>query len=64
MSDPTEATKLAQELDAALAAYQRHFGRHRAIAKLEHMLARSEEAQRVLDEANGRIGGEIPRAAE
>ena len=34
MSDGTEATKLAQDLDAALAAYQRQFGRERTIEKL------------------------------
>ena len=59
-----EATELAQALDAALAAYQRHYGRARAMERLRLMLARGYEAQRVLDEANGRIGGETPKAAE
>ena len=59
-----EATELAQALDAALAAYQRHYGRARAMERLRLMLARGYEVQRVLDEANGRIGGEIPKAAE
>ncbi len=60
----TEGTELAQALDAALAAYQRHYGRARAMERLRLMLARGYEAQRVLDEANGRIGGETPKAAE
>jgi hypothetical protein len=60
----TEGTELSQALDAALAAYQRHYGRARAMERLRLMLARGYEAQRVLDEANGRIGGETPKAAE
>ena len=60
----TEGTELAQALDTALAAYQRHYGRARAMERLRLMLARGYEAQRVLDEANGRIGGETPKAAE
>ncbi len=64
MKDETTGMALAQDLDAALAAYQRHYGRHRAMERLRLMLARGYEAQRILDEANGRIGGETPRAAE
>jgi hypothetical protein len=60
----TEGTELSQALDAALAAYQRHYGRARAMERLRLMLARGYEAQRILDEANGRIGGETPKAAE
>ena len=60
----TEGTELAQNLDAALAAYQRLYGRARAMERLRLMLARGYEAQRILDEANGRIGGETPKAAE
>lgn len=59
----TEGTELSQALDAAFAAYQRHYGRPRAMERLRLMLARAYEAQRVLEEANGRIGGEIPREA-
>ena len=64
MSDLNHGAKLTQELDAALAAYQRHYGRGRAMERLRLMLARGYEAQRVLDEANGRIGGEKKEAAE
>ena len=60
----TEGTELAQALDQAFAAYARHYGRHRAMERLRLMLARGYEAQRVLDEANGRIGGEKKEAAE
>jgi len=56
-------TKLAQSLDQAFAAYQHHYGRHRATERLRLMLARAYEAQRILDEANGRIGGESKREA-
>ena len=55
----TEHTELAQALDAAFAAYQRKYGRGRAMERLRLMLARAYEAQRILDEANGRIGGEV-----
>lgn len=64
MSDLAHGTKLAQELDRALADYQRHYGRARAMERLRLMLARGYEAQRILDEANGRIGGEKQEAAE
>jgi hypothetical protein len=64
MSDGTEATKLAQDLDAALAAYQRHYGRPATMARLQHMLARSEAAQRVTDQAKEMICNTVPRAAE
>ena len=63
MSDPS-TLKLAQDLDAAFAANVRHYGRQRAIAKLEHMLAASAEAQRVMDAAKERQGTPAPRAAE
>jgi len=55
----TTGTELAQALDVALAAYARHYGRPQALERLRFMLARSEEAQRVLDEGSGRGGGEI-----
>lgn len=64
MSDGTEATKLAQDLDAALAAYQRHFGRPRTMAKLEQMLAARKEAQRIADTATEQADTPIARAAE
>lgn len=63
MSEPSE-TELAQALDAAVAAYQRRYGRPRTLAKLEHMLDRSRQAQRVLDEASAPVNGTIPKAAE
>lgn len=63
MTDIAE-TELAQKLDAALAAYQRHFGRPRTMAKLEHMLAARKEAQRVADTATDQVGSPIARAAE
>ena len=63
MIDGTEATKLAQDLDAALAAYQRQFGRERTIEKLAHMLTARQAAQRLSDEAKDRIGFS-KRAAE
>mgnify|MGYP000190262911 CR=1 FL=1 len=56
--------KLAQDLDAAVAAYQRHYGRIRTIEKLSHMLRSREEAQRVSDDATQRQGAPVPRAAE
>lgn len=63
MSDITE-TELAQKLDQAVAAYQRHFGRPRTMAKLEQMLAVRKEAQRVADTATEHVGTPMPRAAE
>lgn len=58
----TEGTELAQALDQAFAAYARHYGRHRAMERLRLMLARAYEAQRILDEAEAKVG--TPRAAE
>lgn len=63
MSDIT-GTALAQALDQAVAAYQRHFGRPRTIEKLKHMVARAEEAQRISDDATARLGDPARRAAE
>lgn len=63
MSDVTDGIKLAKDLDAALAAYQRQFGRERTIEKLAHMLAARQAAQRLSDEAKDRIGFS-KRAAE
>lgn len=63
MTDTTD-TELAQSLDAAYAAYKRRAGRARAIARLEHMLDRDQEAQRVLDASKERLGSSIPKAAE
>ena len=60
----TEATELAQHLDAAFAAYKRRVGRPQAIERLKHMLARDEEAQRVLEASKERAGTPFPRAAE
>lgn len=57
-------TKLAQDLDAAVGAYQRKFGRQTLIERLKHMLARAEEAQRVTDESFERIGAVVRKAAE
>lgn len=57
-------TEIAQKLDAALAAYQRHFGRPRTMAKLEQMLGARKEAQRVADTATEQAGTPMPRAAE
>lgn len=59
-----EATELAQHLDAAYAAYKRKVGRAQAIERLEHMLARDEEAHRVLIADKERNGTPFPRAAE
>jgi hypothetical protein len=59
-----EATELAQHLDAAYAAYKRKVGREQAIARLEHMLDRDAEAQRVMDAGKERMGSSLPRAAE
>ena len=56
--------KLVQDLDAAVAAYQRHYGRIRTIEKLSHMLKSREEAQRIADEATQRQGAPVPKAAE
>jgi hypothetical protein len=47
-----------------LAAYQRHFGRPRTMAKLEQMLAARKEAQRVADTATEQAGTPVARAAE
>lgn len=63
MPDVAE-TKLAHELDTAVADYQRHFGRERTIEKLAHMLASRQAAQRILDEAKAGAGEPLPRAAE
>lgn len=63
MSDGTLNTTIAQDLDAAVAAYQRQFGRERTIEKLAHMLAARQAAQRLSDEAKDRIGFS-KRAAE
>lgn len=59
-----EATELAQHLDAAYAAYKRKVGRAQAIERLEHMLARDVEAQRILEAGKERAGAPFPRAAE
>lgn len=64
MSDGTAAHKLAQDLDAALAAYQRVYGRHRTMERLRLMLARGYEAQRIMDEAIASQGGQSTKAAE
>lgn len=64
MTEGTFGTEVTQALDAALAAYQRHYGRARAIERLQLMLARAEEAQRVTDETFERIGTVVRRAAE
>lgn len=57
-------TELAQKLDAAVADYQRRYGREQTMARLEHMLERSRKAQRILDEAKAGAGEPLPRAAE
>lgn len=59
-----EAPELAQHLDAAYAAYKRKVGRQQAIERLQHMLARDEEAQRILIADKERNGTPFPRAAE
>ena len=64
MSDGTAAHKLAQDLDAAIAAYQRTHGRPATIARLRHMLERAETAQRFMDDAMARMGSTNPRAPE
>ena len=64
MSDLNHGAKLAQELDFALAAYQRHYGRARAMERLRLMLARGYEAQRILDDAKAAAGEPTARAAE
>lgn len=61
---PLLDAELSQAMDAAVAAYQRRFGRHRTIERLEHMLERAREAQRVMDEATERVAGAKSRAAE
>lgn len=65
MSDGTNGSKsdtvgpeLARDLDMALAAYQRHYGAPRLMAKLRHALLRSIEAQRVLDDASEQVNGD------
>ena len=63
MSDAPDQLELVQRLDAALAEYQRQFGRERTIAKLEHMIAARREAQRVATDAQ-RADELVPRAAE
>lgn len=63
MTDIAE-TELLQALEVAFAAYQRRYGRERALAKLSHMLARGQEAQRVMDAGLQRMGSPVPRAAE
>jgi hypothetical protein len=40
---------ITQKLDAAVADYQRYYGRLQLIERLKHMQARAEEAQRVLE---------------
>lgn len=60
----TEGTELAQALDAAYAAYKRHYGRQRGTERLRLMLARDYEAQLLLDDANERMGTPTPKAAE
>lgn len=40
---------ISQKLDAAVADYQRYYGRLQTIERLKHMQARAEEAQRVLE---------------
>lgn len=52
MSDLAHGQKLGQDLDAALAAYQRHFGRPKTLDRIRFMLDRSEQAQRVMDDAS------------
>lgn len=66
MSGGTDMTgvTLAQKLDAALAEYQRHYGRHRTMERLRLMLARGYEAQRIMDESIAAQGGKMPKAAE
>lgn len=64
MSDGTTGTEVTQALDAALAAYQRHFGRLRTIEKLDHMAASRREAQRLMQDAEARSGTPTRRAAE
>ena len=59
-----DAFKLTQDLDAAVAAYQRFHGRPRTIEKLRQMLTSREAAQRLMDEAIDRAGTPTPRAAE
>lgn len=61
---PLLEAELAQAMDAAVAAYQRRFGRHCTIDRLEHMLERAREAQRVMDETTERVAGAKARAAE
>ena len=63
MADIVE-TELAQKLDAAVADYQRRYGREQTMARLEHMLDRSRKAQRVLEESKASAGEPLPRAAE
>lgn len=60
----TEALKVAHDLDAAIAAYQRYHGRLSTIDKLRHALESREAAQKVMDDAMARVGSPRPRAAE
>lgn len=64
MSDLAYGAKLAQELDYALAAYQRHHGRAKTLERLRFMLQRAEAAQRLLDDGYGSLNGKNPKAAE
>ncbi len=56
--------KAAQELDSAVAGYQRVHGRPRTIEKLRQMIASREAAQRLMDEAIDRAGTPSRKAAE
>lgn len=56
--------KLGQDLEAAVAAYQRANGRPATILRLRHLLTTREAAQRLMDEAIERAGAPNPRAAE
>jgi hypothetical protein len=70
MSTEKSETELAQDLDTAFAAYQRRYGRPRAMDRLRLMLMRAYEAQRVLDETTGaddhwkRIGEEARKQTD
>lgn len=60
----TAETELAQALDQAYAAYKRAVGRPQALARLQFMLQRDAEAQRILETSKEVLGGTAPRAAE
>lgn len=60
----TRETELAQALDAAVAAYQRHHGRPATLLRLQHIIQRGEAAQRILDDSKERMGSSITKAAE